>query len=171
MTAIDASEAMLGAARQRAQAERIAIDFRIATANNMPFEPAQFDLVVAVTILCFVEDAAPVFGEIARVLRPGGRLVIGELNRWNTWAAERRMRAWLGSALWRRGHFRTPAQLRRLAANAGMEPGPVNGAVYYPRSERAARWLSPYERRLAKFTTVGAAFIAMAARKPVRSAG
>ena len=169
VVAIDASEAMIAAARLRAQVERVAIDFRVATAGKLPFQPAQFDLVAAVTVLCFVEDAAPVFGEIARVLRPGGRLVIGELNRWSTWAAERRMRAWLGSALWRSGRFRTPGQLHRLAADAGLEAGSVTGAVYFPRSERAARWMSRHDRRLARLTTFGAAFIALAAEKPLRN--
>lgn len=166
VTAIDASETMIDAARQRAKSAAVAIDFRIETADRLPFQPAQFELVAAVTILCFVADAAPVFGEVARVLRPGGKLVIGELNRWSTWSAERRIRAWFGSALWRRGHFRTPGQLRSLAANAGLEPGPVTGAIYYPRSELAARWMSSHDRRLARLTTFGAAFIAMRARKP-----
>ncbi len=167
MTAIDASEAMITAARQGASASSVAIDFRVATAQSLPFASGQFDLVVAFTILCFVEDAAPVFGEIARVLRPGGKLVIGELNRWSTWAAERRVRAWLGSALWRRGRFRTPRQLRRLALDAELAPGPVVGAVYYPRSALAASCLSPFDRRLRRITTLGAAFLALSAVKPV----
>ena len=121
MTAIDASEAMITAAKQRASVASVVIDFRVAAAQGLPFASGQFDLVVAFTILCFVEDAAPVFGEIARVLRPGGRIIIGELNRWSTWAAERRVRAWLGSALWRRGRFRTPrARGRRCDQEEGL---------------------------------------------------
>lgn len=169
VTAIDASEAMIDAAQHRAATSATAIDFRVAIADNLPFQSTQFDLVVAVTILCFVENADPVFSEIARVLCPCGRLVIGELNRWSAWAAERRMRAWFGSALWRRGHFRTPRQLRRLAADAGLEPGPIIGAVYYPRFGWAARWMGPFDRRIGKLTTLGAAFIAMAAQKPLHS--
>jgi ubiquinone/menaquinone biosynthesis C-methylase UbiE len=42
----------------------------MATAERLPFAPGLFDLVMAITILCFVEDAAPVFQEIARVSRP-----------------------------------------------------------------------------------------------------
>jgi len=37
------------------------------------------DVVVAVTTLCFVADAAAAARELGRVLRLGGRLVIGEL--------------------------------------------------------------------------------------------
>ncbi len=84
---IDTSEPMIAAARGRATEERIDVDFRVATARRLPFLDEHFDIVVAVTVLCFVEDAAPVFREMARVLHPGGHLVIGELGKWNSWAA------------------------------------------------------------------------------------
>jgi SAM-dependent methyltransferase len=103
---------------------------------------------------------------MARVLRPGGRFVIGELNRWSSWAAQRRLRAWLGSAVWRRGRFRTAGELRALAQGAGLEVEAVQGAVYYPRLTRAARLMAPYDACFAHYTTLGAAFIAMAAVKP-----
>ncbi|MDJ0947337.1 MAG: hypothetical protein QNJ94_00300 [Alphaproteobacteria bacterium] len=57
---------------------------------------------------------------MARVLRPGGRFVIGKLHKWSSWAAQRRLRAWLGSALWRRGRFRTAGELGRLAQIADL---------------------------------------------------
>ena len=53
--------------------------FTVGEAASIPFDPERFDVVVAVTILCFVANAAPVFKEVARVLRPGGVMVIGEL--------------------------------------------------------------------------------------------
>ena len=36
------------------------------------------------------------------------------------WAAGRRVRAWLGSQLWRQGRFRTATELRDLAERAGL---------------------------------------------------
>ncbi|WP_137128515.1 hypothetical protein [Roseomonas sp. HF4] len=57
---------------------------------------------------------------MARVLRPGGRLVIGELGRWSLWAARDRIRGWLGSRLWRRSAFHSAADLRRAAEGAGL---------------------------------------------------
>jgi ubiquinone/menaquinone biosynthesis C-methylase UbiE len=120
-TGIDASAAMIDAAEDRAKRAKANITFRLGTAEHLPFSAEQFDVVTAITILCFVEDAPPVFREIARVLRPGGRLVIGELGRWSTWAAARRIRAWLGSPLWRRGRFRTANELRGFAEQAGLD--------------------------------------------------
>jgi ubiquinone biosynthesis O-methyltransferase len=162
---IDASAAMIEAAKARAQRQHADAAFQVARAENLPFPSAQFDLVTAITILCFVDDAGPVFQEIARVLRPGGRLVIGELGKWSAWAAARRMRAWLGSRLWRLGRFRTAGELRHLAEQAGLEVETVRGAIFYPRWSAAARFLSPYDAALGRITTVGAGFVAIAAVK------
>jgi len=115
VTGIDTSQEMIDAARVRAKNRQATIAFEVTAAEQLPFACEQFDMIVAVTILCFVPNAAPVFREIARVLRPSGRLIIGELGKWSSWAAARRIRAWRGSALWRRARFRTQRELRSLS--------------------------------------------------------
>ena len=154
--------------RRRARAARqgAEIAFEVAAAERLPFASDAFDVVVAITILCFVADPAPVFREIARVLCPGGRLVIGELGRWSYWAAARRIRAWCGSALWRRAKFRTQGELRSLAERAGLTVESIRGAIYYPRWRFAARLCAPWDSTLGRLTTAGAAFIAISASKP-----
>src|SRR5215471_1701102 len=166
VTGIDASQEMTEAARTRAKREGADISFLVGEAAGIPFDPQRFDVVVAVTILCFVANAAPVFREIARVLRPGGILVIGELGKWSMWAAARRVRAWFGSQLWRRGRFRTASELRFLANGAGLVPALVHGSIYYPRWRWAARLLAPYDAALSRVTTFGAAFLALTSVKP-----
>jgi ubiquinone/menaquinone biosynthesis C-methylase UbiE len=167
---LDASRPMLDAAAARVTMANADVALCRGLAEALPFADDAFDAVVAVTILCFVDDAEGTFKEIGRVLRPGGRLVIGELGRWSTWAAARRTRGWLGSRLWRHGHFRTAGELRRLAAAAGLESRLVRGAVYYPRATMAARCLSGVDRLLGRLTTIGGAFIAMLAEKPKQGA-
>jgi ubiquinone/menaquinone biosynthesis C-methylase UbiE len=166
VTGIDVSRDMIEAARARAKREGANIAFIVGPAERIPVSPERFDVVVAVTILCFVQNAGPVFKEIARVLSPGGRLVIGELGKWSLWAAGRRIRAWLGSQLWRKGRFRTARELRLLAEQAGLVTAPVQGAIYYPRWEPAARLLARYDVAFSRMTTIGAAFLAVSAIKP-----
>ena len=115
-------------------------------------------------------DAAgcPVLREIARVLRPGGTLVMGELGKWSLWAAACHIRAWFGSNLWRRGRSRTGGELRHLGIQARLKPGPVPGSIYHPRWQRAARFLAGYDSSFGRLTTLGAAFLAFSAMKPAR---
>ena len=59
--------------KARSKLQNADVAFQVATAEHLPFPAGQFDVVTAITILCFVDHAAPVFREIARVLRPRGR--------------------------------------------------------------------------------------------------
>jgi ubiquinone/menaquinone biosynthesis C-methylase UbiE len=47
-------------------------------ATDLPYEDDSMDAVVLVAVLGEIPDRAAAMGEIARVLRPGGRLVVGE---------------------------------------------------------------------------------------------
>ncbi len=47
-------------------------------AERLPFDDAGFDTVVATLVLCTVDDPERALSEIARVLRPGGRLLFLE---------------------------------------------------------------------------------------------
>jgi protein-L-isoaspartate O-methyltransferase len=48
-------------------------------ATAMPYEDATYDAAYLVTVLGEIPDQDAAFRELARVLRPGGRLVVGEL--------------------------------------------------------------------------------------------
>ena len=91
---VDPDSAMLAAARSRVAETGVGATFLEGRAEHLPFPDASFDVVVAVTVLCFVSDAMAAMREMTRVLRPGGQLVIGELGRWSLWAVSRRVRGW-----------------------------------------------------------------------------
>jgi ubiquinone/menaquinone biosynthesis C-methylase UbiE len=48
-------------------------------ARNLPYDDGAFDAAYLVTVLGEVPDQEAALGELARVLKPGGRLVVGEL--------------------------------------------------------------------------------------------
>lgn len=167
---LDADPAMLLAAAARAADAGVNVHLATGRAEALPFATGRFDLVVAVTVLCFVPDADTAFREMARVLRPGGAVVIGELGRWSLWALHRRIRGWLGHRLWRAARFHTGTGLRRLAAGAGLEVRTVRGAVFYPPVAALACAMAPLDPWLGWITAIGAAFVALRAEKPAAAA-
>jgi SAM-dependent methyltransferase len=52
-----------------------------AVAEALPFADAVFDHALVITTICFVDDARAMLREIARVLRPEGKVIIGLIDR------------------------------------------------------------------------------------------
>jgi ubiquinone/menaquinone biosynthesis C-methylase UbiE len=167
VTGLDADPRMLVAAQARAEAESIGLNLVCGRAEALPFPDGVFDRVMAVTVLCFVHEADRAIAEMARVLRPGGRLVIGELGRWSLWAAIRRIRGWLGAPTWQVARFRTAQELRSRLEAHGMAAGETRGAIFYPPCGLAASLMASPDRWLGRHMAIGAAFIVLSATKAI----
>jgi ubiquinone/menaquinone biosynthesis C-methylase UbiE len=76
LTAIELSPAMLAIARQRAKDLGRSVDLREGDAERLPFDDASFDTVVCALSLCTIPSPVAALGEMRRVLRPGGRLLL-----------------------------------------------------------------------------------------------
>lgn len=168
VTALDAEQVMLDAARARAASRGLSVALQRGRAEALPLGDAELDVVLAVTVLCFVSDAPAAIGEMARVLAPGGRLVLGELNRRSVWAAKRRLRGWLGAQSWRSARFWSLSELEQLVQGAGLKAARMRAAVFFPPSGLAARAMAPLDPLLGRLHAPGAAFFAVAAEKPER---
>jgi ubiquinone/menaquinone biosynthesis C-methylase UbiE len=168
VTGLDADPRMLAAARRRSKAESVELNLVQGRAETPPFPEDSFDRVVAVTVLCSVREADRAIAELARVIRPGGRVVIGELGRWSIWAAMRRIRGWFGASTWKAARFRTAKELRSLLEGHGFAVAETRGAIFYPPYGFAALLLARLDPWLGRRTTFAAAFIALSAIKPAQ---
>jgi ubiquinone/menaquinone biosynthesis C-methylase UbiE len=161
----DPDPRMIARARTQTLASAVPVDFLVARSQALPFPDRCFDVVTCVTVLTFVPEADRAVSEMARVLRPGGHLVIGDLGKWSIWAARRRVRGWFGAPMWRAARFRTARELAALAARAGLIVSEIKGAIFFPPATALARWVAPIDPALGDVTTFGAAFVAMRATK------
>jgi ubiquinone/menaquinone biosynthesis C-methylase UbiE len=66
--------ALLERGRERAAAERLAIEFRQADAEALPFADASFDVVVSTFGVMFTADQDKAAAELMRVCKPGGKI-------------------------------------------------------------------------------------------------
>ncbi|CCH87041.1 Phosphatidylethanolamine N-methyltransferase [Modestobacter italicus] len=76
LSGIELSPAMLARAEERARRLGRTADLRVGDAQRLPFADATFDTVLATLTLCSIPDDVTAVAEMARVLRPGGRLVL-----------------------------------------------------------------------------------------------
>ena len=113
---VDASRAMLALARSRlAKPELSHCAVRQADMYRLALSDATFDTVVLQMVLHYAEDPAAALAEAARVLRPGGCLIVIDLAAHaRADLAERLAHRWPG--------FDDPAMDALLTA-AGLEPG------------------------------------------------
>lgn len=77
----DASGEAIEAARAHADEAGLEIDYRAATAEALAEEGASFDVVTAMEIVEHVADLGAFLGAAARLVKPGGLLILSTLNR------------------------------------------------------------------------------------------
>lgn len=111
VVAVDGSAEMLAAARARL-APCANVDVRRGTLEALPVEDAQLDIAVLALVLHHVPDPGRVLMEAARVLAPGGRLLIVDMLPHDRSEYQQQMgHVWLG--------FAEP-QVRRWVDAAGL---------------------------------------------------
>jgi arsenite methyltransferase len=80
---VDISAGMILRSRERAKREGIAdrVEFRVADAQDLPFEDGLFDVVITESVSAFPEDKQKAVNEYVRVTKPGGYVGLNE----STW--------------------------------------------------------------------------------------
>ncbi|PRD65851.1 class I SAM-dependent methyltransferase [Malikia granosa] len=110
---IDPSRAMLDCARTRG------IEVVQGVAEALPFADHSFDHALVVTTLCFVDSPQAMLAQARRVLKPGGALVIGFIDRDS--ALGQRYEAYReASVFYRDATFYSAAEVGRLLIEAGF---------------------------------------------------
>ena len=111
----------IDAARLQAKQEGLPINYRIANAEQLPFDNGSFDAVVCTDVLVHVPNPQQVIAELTRVVRPGGKIMFSAINR--NWLARLVMvtlgedlLGWVPQGTHDPKKFLTPRQLSRWLA-------------------------------------------------------
>ena len=114
---IDPSDRALDIARRRG------IRVQQATGEILPFKDGLFGAVFLLFTLCFVKDAGAVIAEAKRVLKSGGGLIIGFINRESPWGEHYMKKKTEGHPIYRHARFYTIDEVAGLLRQVGMGVG------------------------------------------------
>lgn len=133
VTGVDAAGEAIAAARAHAAGQGLAIDYRVGGIEDVE---GAFDLVTALEVIEHVTDPTAFVAGLARVLAPGGALILSTPNRT---ALSRAMIVTLAEGFGRipRGthdadRFIAPDEMRALLDAAGLEIVDVTGFAWSP---------------------------------------
>jgi len=125
---LDPSPAMLNLAAARG------IEVVEGTAEKLPFADSSFDYALLVTTICFVDSPVQMLAEARRVLKPGGCLVIGFIDRESA-SGQVYLAHQSESVFYREASFYSAAEVEQMLVEAGFSPDAWAQTLAHPLSE------------------------------------
>jgi len=89
------------------------------TGENLPFDNTQFDIVLMVTTICFLDDVKAAFDEAYRVLNSGGHFLVGFVDR-DSPIGKQYEKHKDESAFYRDATFYSASEVERLLVETGF---------------------------------------------------
>jgi len=120
------------AANALALAARRGSRVAVARGESLPFPDATFGAVLFTAALCFIPDPVAALRESRRVLRSGGRILLGLIPAEGPWGRHYRALAAEGHAYYRLAHFFARGEMASLFAAVGLRQVRVRSALFRP---------------------------------------
>ncbi len=119
---VDIVPKMIERSKQRVQKTGVAhlVDFRVADAQDLPFDDETFDIVITESVTAFPEDKQKAVLEYARVLKSGGYVGLNE-STWLKVPPPTDIVAWVQQDIGSTVEPLTSDEWQNLLTNAGLE--------------------------------------------------
>jgi 2-polyprenyl-6-hydroxyphenyl methylase/3-demethylubiquinone-9 3-methyltransferase len=142
VTGVDASERNIGTASAHAAQQGLAIDYRASTAEALveAGEPP-FDVILNMEVIEHVADPGDYLRDCARLLKPGGLMIVATLNRTFKALALAKIGAeyilrWIPAGAHDWNKFLKPSEIRDFLADAPVIVDGPFGVVFNPLTGR-----------------------------------
>jgi ubiquinone/menaquinone biosynthesis C-methylase UbiE/DNA-binding transcriptional ArsR family regulator len=136
---VDSSAPMLQAARKRLQEHRN-VELRRGELEALPIDDGQLDIATVMLVLHHVPEPARALADVARVLKPGGRLVAVDMLPHDRESYRQQMgHVWLGFS---------EDHMMRLMADAGFDGTRVVPMAADPKAKGPALFVATGEKRV-----------------------
>lgn len=111
---IDLSEEMLKIAKDKAKKEELAIAFHNMDVYHLDFPDNEFDAVFSMAAFEFIKDPNRAYGEMYRVLKPGGQMLIGTINKNSSWGRLYLSKEFQENTVFQYADFKTKEEMEEL---------------------------------------------------------
>ena len=121
VTGVDINAKMVQRSQERAQNQGVTslTEFRVADAQDLPFDDNTFDAVITESVTAFPEDKQLAVNEYARVTKPGGFIGLNE-STWLKTSPPQEILNWASQELGASVNPLTPEEWMSLLENAGL---------------------------------------------------
>lgn len=160
VTVVDPSLKALADLKERFAKGSLSASWEQTEADTLPFPTAAFEHVVSINMLEFMPNPNDALREMARVLTPGGKLVVATFNKLSPWGLPAVARVLRKDDLKRTARFLSKDEFARLFKNNKLSLGTLlERAAYMPGMTRVSKLKLP----------VAGAYVALAMKLEAKS--
>lgn len=140
-------------------AEKRGINVENAKGEKLPFKVGSFGSVFIIFTLCFVENPLMVLSEVRRVLKNGGSLVVGLINKDSAWGELYAKKGKEGHPIYRHARFYSFNEVIKMIKSSSLDVEEYSSTLFQSPSD------SPYMEYPLKGLISGAGFVCIRSKK------
>lgn len=123
VTGVDFSEGMLKQAEKKMLEAKLPIEFEKGDLYRLNYEDESFDAVISMAAFEFLKEPQKAFKELMRVVKKGGRILIGTINRDSSWGELYQSEEFREHTVFRHAAFKTMDEMEALEPDCVLEKG------------------------------------------------
>lgn len=158
---VDLSREMLKIAKEKREKEKLDISFYMMDVYDLDFPDNAFDAVFSMATFEFIKEPERAYAEMYRVVKPGGRILIGTINKNSSWGRLYLSREFQENSVFQYADLKTREDMENLDQNHLVD---AKECLFVPPDSEEEDFTMERERALSRKERGG--FICLLYQKP-----